>query len=83
METKILKEVYMDLKVEFWGIFAPLLAVVLFHSLAVAAGIVVFAFVMMVRNNHIAEAMLVLKYAFLTTLTLALGVILVGLSAVL
>lgn len=83
MEAKILKEVYVDLKVEFWGIFAPLFAVVVFHSLAVGGAVVAFAFLMFVKNDKKEEAFKLLRYSLATMGVLAIGVILVGLSAVL
>ena len=83
MEQIKFKEVYTDLKVEFWGIIAPVMAIVIFHSLAVAGAIVAFAFLMFVKNNKNVEAFKVLGYSLATMGILALGVVLIGLSAVL
>ncbi len=83
MEQINFKEVYQDLKVEFWGIFAPLFAIVIFHSLAVGGAIVVFSFLMFVKNDKREEAFRVLRYSLATMGVLALGVVLIGLSAVL
>lgn len=55
-QLKKLELQYMEFKCEFWGIFAPIIAIFLFKSIALSGGIVLFSFILMWKNNHKEEA---------------------------